>query len=110
MLMSESTPIENRKNTVVKTIKRLYQDCGWKQTSIYRCNVCQKQESLRPRPIPANGEFDYSVAKPLIVQHIKEAHPEYCYQCKNGCGENFCTKMDKKFHETKKNNLCSALA
>jgi len=87
--------------TIVKQIKRLYQDCGWKNESSYRCNICEIRATTQKGP-----NDDYTVARPLIIEHIITNHPEYCFQCKHECGELFCAKKDKKKHEVKKNKLC----
>jgi hypothetical protein len=82
-----SEEIGQQKIFITKQIKRLFQDCGWKNEAIYRCNVCghhiiyEKKEDER-----------YDIIKPKIIEHIIEEHPEYCFKC--DCGLFFALKAD----------------
>lgn len=61
-------------------MKRLYQDCGWRNVSIYRCNICNIIVSDIATQID-DYHSDYKSAFPLIEAHIKENHPEHCFIC-----------------------------
>ena len=60
-------------------MKRLYQDCGWKDQSIYKCNTCDIKISVNGRV--DSTTMNYKKAFPLIESHIRENHPEVCFIC-----------------------------
>ena len=76
---------------IVKKIKRLYFDCGWKNESAYRCAICNFYESTDC----CNN--NYELARPKIVDHITQTHKEYCYTCTK-CDQLFIAKKDVILH------------
>jgi len=79
-----------------RIIKCLYYDCGWKNISEYKCNVCYHRERTY---IPDITDGNYEQSRPLICQHIIDNHPEYCIRCPNiECEKLFACKKDLKKH------------
>lgn len=72
-------------------INRLYYDCGWKDIASYKCNICGDRNE-----VDRKENESYSIAKPGIIQHIINQHPEYCYKCSEDCGKLYCTKGEAK--------------
>jgi hypothetical protein len=88
---------QEREIIIKKEIKKLFKDHGWKGKSEFSCNICNKHFS---EGINIDNGETYSKAKPLVQNHIKEEHPNFCYGC-NKCKELFTVQSDFKNHVCK---------
>ena len=72
----------------------LYNDCGWKNKSIFKCKVCGQY-----REMDREGG-SYKKALPSMLEHITSQHPDSCYKCDTeGCKVVFANKVTKADHK-----------
>jgi hypothetical protein len=89
--------METKTVNETRIVKRLIFDCGFKRNSEFRCVVCNKRKRA-PTKLGEDGKIDYTIARPMMVEHIILTHPDYCYKC-NKCNDLFVTKKEMAQHK-----------
>ena len=85
-----------RGNIIEPEIKqnKIINTCGWGGISKFKCGIC----GFHTRVLLKDGGDDN--AKPQMIMHVIDEHPEYCYSCDN-CLCFFPSKRDFKDHNCK---------